>query len=272
MTAAATGRDPVAPPPGRATSCVPDAGDEQRPTRFEWERALRSAAEVTGTRLLVLLALGTYMDHAGAGARPGDARLAEELGVTDRTIRAHLRWAREAGWLERVSKGHGAGQGVARASVWAAALPSSYRNGPSASSTDHRNAASGSGGGLPEPGRGLPEPGRGTTGTQLPPTTQDRHMTTAAARIELTADDLAAIERDADCELATARDVTHRAAYRRSIVDRLARERLAQRQTEARARQAERDTTARLAELATLEPADPHAGLTAARSALEAVR
>lgn len=90
--------------------------------RFVWEHRLRAAEDVTGTRLLVLLALGTWMNADGSNGRPGHARLAGETGLSERTVRHHLAAAVESGWLVQVQRGHRVGE-RAVASCYEATTP-----------------------------------------------------------------------------------------------------------------------------------------------------
>jgi Helix-turn-helix domain len=70
---------------------------------FKWTRAVRDAptsvlpGKVKGT----LLILATYADTDGRGAFPSMETLGEKLGKTDRSIRADLAHADEAGFLLR---------------------------------------------------------------------------------------------------------------------------------------------------------------------------
>ena len=159
--------------------------------RFTWERQLRASADVTGTRLLVLLMLATWMDADGQNARPGQALLAEATGLADRTVRAHLASAVEDGWLVLERRGHRAGT-VAVASCYRATVPNRHpRTGwesPTGTTTpvgpvenqtptgthkpvgpvDTRPPT-----GTPEPvGDSQPAPRARPTGTPMPPTTQ----------------------------------------------------------------------------------------------------
>jgi hypothetical protein len=95
--------------------------------RFRWERALRSDDQTRGTRLLVLLALGTYMDADGTNASVSQATLAAATGQGDRTIRQHLTAAVEDGWLVRTRRGHRRGDGVGMTSSYRASLPARVR-------------------------------------------------------------------------------------------------------------------------------------------------
>jgi hypothetical protein len=92
------------------------------PGRFEWERALL-ASDVAGNALLVLLALGTYMDRRGAGAHPGATRLSADTGLGISTVRRHLSDSTRAGWLRRTTRGGRRGH-VRTSAEYASAIPS----------------------------------------------------------------------------------------------------------------------------------------------------
>lgn len=94
-------------------------------SRFDWERELLDSPDVGGTMLCVLLALGTYMSATdGRRARPGHARLAQQAGLGESTVRRHLAAAVKAGWLS--TSGHHGGHlsdGTAIALTYAATRP-----------------------------------------------------------------------------------------------------------------------------------------------------
>lgn len=95
--------------------------------RFNWERALRGDEGPTGTRLLVLLTLATYMNADGTNASASQATLARATGQAARTVRQHLAAAVEDGWLERTRRGHRRGDGVNVTSSYDASLPARVR-------------------------------------------------------------------------------------------------------------------------------------------------
>ncbi|MGH3942641.1 MAG: hypothetical protein ACRDTG_29260 [Pseudonocardiaceae bacterium] len=76
--------------------------------RFDWERQLRSAALAPHHRFTALV-LATYAGPDGAGARPGEANLAQATGKTPRTVRRHLDALRSTGWVARVCRGSSRG-------------------------------------------------------------------------------------------------------------------------------------------------------------------
>lgn len=74
--------------------------------RFEWERAVREDPAITRTRHHVLLALATFANNRDGRVVVGEQRLATVTGLSVSTVREHLTGAREAGLLERVTRGH----------------------------------------------------------------------------------------------------------------------------------------------------------------------
>lgn len=91
--------------------------------RFTWEKHLRDHDDILGNRLLVLLTLGIYMRADGSNARPARATLATKTGLHPGTVGRHLTWAREHGYLERVTRGHRRGDGISMPSIHRATVP-----------------------------------------------------------------------------------------------------------------------------------------------------
>lgn len=90
-----------------------------QPLRWEWERAVRSAR--LGLRdTAVALALATWANADGTSIRPGDALVAEGLGVSTRTVERARAVLVERGLLRLVQPGR-----FGRASEYALSLPSS---------------------------------------------------------------------------------------------------------------------------------------------------
>lgn len=157
--------------------------------RFTWERSLRSDPAVTGTRLLVLLVLGSYMDADGSNARPPQATLAADTGLKERAVRGHLSWAVANGWLVVVQRGHHIiNSGRAVASLYRASRPqpaSKCRlNDQTSTGTPAPVESATTGTTMPvEEVAGAPQPANEapTTGTLVPPTT-DQNLPTSHAR------------------------------------------------------------------------------------------
>jgi hypothetical protein len=75
--------------------------------------------EIPRATLAVLIAVFNYTDKSGQNAHPGEKRLAEETGRDERTVRRHLKWLTDHGYLVKASRGHSGG----RATVYDVALP-----------------------------------------------------------------------------------------------------------------------------------------------------
>jgi hypothetical protein len=75
-----------------------------------WQRAMRQA-RVPRRYLAVAMCLATYADADGTNAFPGQPRLVTDLDCSMRTVSASLKWLRENGWLDRVSRAAGPGRG-----------------------------------------------------------------------------------------------------------------------------------------------------------------
>lgn len=134
-----------------------------RPTRFEWERALRRS-DLHHTTRLVLLVLGTYMDGDGSGARPSQDTLARGAGISERSVRDHLARALAGGWIDRPRRGGSRGSGSGRSgqsSEYRTAIPEPLRTGTTVPvpTSPNRNEASGSDeNGISEPAIHVSEP------------------------------------------------------------------------------------------------------------------
>lgn len=70
----------------------------------------------------VLLAVFNYTDQDGGSAHPGIARLAQDCDMGESTVRRHLTWLKEHGYVVQESRGHSVGD-VNLASVYSLALP-----------------------------------------------------------------------------------------------------------------------------------------------------
>jgi hypothetical protein len=104
-------------------------------TQYAWQAAIRAAPDITGTRLLVLLTVGSYMKPDGR-AHPSVDILAGNLDVNEKTVRRHLQWARENGWLE-VKRGGRRGDGRVEANDYRASLPDIQMTDAELISTGH---------------------------------------------------------------------------------------------------------------------------------------
>jgi len=151
--------------------------------RFDWERALLACPDVTGTRLLVLLVLATYMRADGTEARPTQATLADACGLKERAVRGHLSWAVDAGWLVRVQRGHRVTSDVAVASTYR--TPGTQPASPCRLATDPTGTtvpvdATPTGSPVPV-GETQPASGRHPTGTPVPPIKEEQEPTTSSS-------------------------------------------------------------------------------------------
>lgn len=77
--------------------------------RFAWERQVLKTPLPPMTKL-VALALATYGNKAGRNAHPGNKVLANDLGLSDRTVERHLGVLRDVGLINRVFRGSAAGR------------------------------------------------------------------------------------------------------------------------------------------------------------------
>lgn len=78
--------------------------------RWEWEKQLRKRRDIPATGKLVALTLATYADGTGESAHPGAAQLADDTGLSERTIWRWLKHLRHLGLFEaehRQGKGWG---------------------------------------------------------------------------------------------------------------------------------------------------------------------
>ena len=85
---------------------------------YTWRTAICTSGLDPTTRH-VGLTLSLYMNERGGSAFPGALRLAGDTGLTERTVRDHLRSLVESGWLEILTPGGGR----KRANEYAARFP-----------------------------------------------------------------------------------------------------------------------------------------------------
>lgn len=74
-------------------------------TRFEWERAFRSAAIKPTSAMAVGFIVATYANADGTSIHPGIERIAEGMGASTDTVGRALDTLRRLGWLTRVKEG-----------------------------------------------------------------------------------------------------------------------------------------------------------------------
>lgn len=68
---------------------------------FKWRNALASENGPAATTRHVLLTLSLHMDAYGGSCFPSTKLLAEETGLSERTVCTHLEKASKAGWIEK---------------------------------------------------------------------------------------------------------------------------------------------------------------------------
>lgn len=92
---------------------------------FTWRSAVSSpAGPPSHTTRHVLLAMGLYMNEKGESCFPSAAQLSDDTGLTERSVREHIRIAKESGWIEVSKHGFG-GQKWAR-NDYKARIPADY--------------------------------------------------------------------------------------------------------------------------------------------------
>lgn len=69
---------------------------------FQAVQAVAGAHHVKGATRAVLYVLANYADRGGSNSFPSQARLADESGVCDRTVRRALVWLEEQGIIRRI--------------------------------------------------------------------------------------------------------------------------------------------------------------------------
>ncbi|MFD4294156.1 helix-turn-helix domain-containing protein [Rhodococcus sp. NPDC058532] len=71
--------------------------------RFDWERVVRRVSMPTGAKF-VALTLATYADGDGTRIRPSNARLANVIEKSERTVERSMAWLRSAGFIAVTSR------------------------------------------------------------------------------------------------------------------------------------------------------------------------
>ena len=93
-------------------------------TIWDWTAAAVRDTNLSAGAFRTGVALSTFADSkTGKGAHPGQTKLAEVLGITDRAVRKNLDALQTAGWIIKVTRGGRAGLET-RASVYDLAIPS----------------------------------------------------------------------------------------------------------------------------------------------------
>lgn len=92
-------------------------------TIWDWTAAAVRDTSLSAGAFRTGVALSTFADSkSGEGAHPGQTKLAEMLGITDRAVRKNLDALESAGWIIKVSRGGRAGL-ENRASVYSLRIP-----------------------------------------------------------------------------------------------------------------------------------------------------
>ena len=169
---------------------------------FDWKRIIKRA-ELPRTTKLIAGFLGDFADRDGSNVRPGVVLLAEMAGVTERTVKTHLKVLREAGLIEKTRHSRMLGQadvyrltipGVDHAPVpmrldpdgerLDATLPEATGPTPNAVESvdntvdepvDNPSDGTPATGSYVKPDAALGEAGRRSRGSQLHPTNQTNH-------------------------------------------------------------------------------------------------
>lgn len=102
---------------------------------WTWMKELREAPQVTKMKLAVLLTVATSRDLQTRRARVSQATLARWTGHSVSRVREVLQWARDAGYLEQVVRGHRTWDGKTLASEYVLTLPQPAPDGAVDAST-----------------------------------------------------------------------------------------------------------------------------------------
>lgn len=87
--------------------------------KFTFFKEVVKDASLTESARLVAIAIANYSDAQGLNSRPGNKKLAEELGMNERTVIRATQMLVSKGWIVRAYKGDGRGN----ASVYHLNLP-----------------------------------------------------------------------------------------------------------------------------------------------------
>jgi hypothetical protein len=144
------------------------SNDRAQPLRHRWYQCIRADPRMTGSTLFVLLVAATYGNSDGTNVRVGVRRLADDTGMSERTVRYGLAEGVNSGYLFRERRGGRRGDGVGMPAEYRLTLPFPVDNPFS------------TGNGLPlENGlnrqyeASQPANGDTSTGNGLPPTSSD---------------------------------------------------------------------------------------------------
>jgi hypothetical protein len=121
------------------------SNDRQQPLRHLWTQCIRVDPHMTGSTLLVLLVAASYGNLDGSAIRVGVGRLADDTGMSDRTVRYAMAAGVKAGYLHLDRRGRRQGH-EGKPSEYRLSLPFPSGNGLPAGPVDN---AFPSGNGLP---------------------------------------------------------------------------------------------------------------------------
>lgn len=79
-------------------------------SKLNYLKTLRGRS-ISASQYRVLVEVFNYTDENGCNAYPGQERLAQDTGLSVRTVRQHLTWLAENGYLIKISRGRGNGVG-----------------------------------------------------------------------------------------------------------------------------------------------------------------
>lgn len=97
-------------------------GKRPAPFKVQWEQALMRRSKLPLPGIAVLAALATYANADGGSIHPSHARLADDLGVTARTVGKWIREGLHTGWIVETRRGIGYGD-VSRPSIYILKIP-----------------------------------------------------------------------------------------------------------------------------------------------------
>jgi hypothetical protein len=92
------------------------------PFKVQWERALMRRSKLPLPCIAVLAALASYANADGGSIHPSQARLADDLGVTVRTIGRWISEGLKTGWIREIRRGIGYGE-ISRPSIYGLTIP-----------------------------------------------------------------------------------------------------------------------------------------------------
>lgn len=102
--------------------------DTQLSPLFTWRSILAGSRTLPANARLVGLVLSLHMNETGGSCHPGTTRLAQETGLSLRSVKAHLKILQEQGYLVVVERGGLRGEHK-RANGYMPAVPDGYEPG-----------------------------------------------------------------------------------------------------------------------------------------------